>query len=96
MSVSSTSPISFGTSSSASGDGSWMAQVAEALAKAMSKLQQRMMDDGKNMSSNDKNTSDNANADLQVATQEYSLIVTAISTVMKTIGEADNSLAQKQ
>ncbi|WP_426702957.1 hypothetical protein ACPPVV_08165 [Rhodanobacter sp. Col0626] len=97
MSVSGTQNISFSTPVDSASDGSWMAALAKALSKAMTSLQNRMVADGKAMDTGGKSTSagNDANTDLQVATQQYSLLVTAISTVMKSVGDADNTLVQK-
>lgn len=97
MSVSGTQNISFSTPSSSDGDNSWMAALAKALAKSMTSLQNRMVADGKAMDTGGKSTSagNNANTDLQVASQQYSLLVTAISTVMKAAGDANTTLVQK-
>lgn len=83
-------------SSTSQGDNSWMSKVAEALAKAMTKLMDRMYNDAKDMASDDKHTASEAKADFQVASQQYTMVVTAISTVLKTLGEANTSLARKQ
>ncbi len=83
-------------SSTPRGDGSWMAKVAEALAKAMSKLMDRMYDDASKMASDNKETATQAKADFQVASQEYTMVVTAINSALKTLGEANTALARKQ
>jgi hypothetical protein len=97
MSVSGTQNISFSPPASGDADGSWMAALAKALSKAMTSLQNRMVADGKAMDTGGKSTSagNDANTDLQVASQQYSLLVTAIGTVMKSVGDADNTLVQK-
>lgn len=96
MSVSSVQSPSLNALSNAGSGGSWMAAIAEALAKAMEKLQTKMETEAGNLSSSDKKTADKANTDLQVDAQMYTLVVNAVTTVLKTVGEADNSLAQKQ
>lgn len=97
MSVSGTQNISFSTPVDSGSDNSWMAALAKALAKSMTTLQNRMVADGKAMDTGGKSTSagNNANTDLQVASQQYSLLVTAISTVMKAAGDANTTLVQK-
>lgn len=94
--VSGASNIAFNYSSTGAGDSSWMAALAKALAKVMTDLQKRMVKDGKEMSSKDKTTANNAKSDLQVASQEYGLVVNAINTVLKSVGEANSTLARKQ
>jgi len=98
MSVSGTQNISFSTPVDSGSDNSWMAALAKALAKSMTSLQNRMVADGKAMDTGGKSTSagNNANTDLQVATQQYSLVVTAISNVLNTVGAANKALATKQ
>ncbi len=88
--------VSFNVSSQAlgKGDNSWLSVLAKHLAKAMTKLQRRMEADGRAMDAGG-NKGNQAKADLQVAAKEYSLIVSAIDTVIKTVGQADTALARK-
>lgn len=98
MSVNSTQNISFSTPASSGSDNSWMAALAKALASSMTSLQNRMVQDGKGLDTGGKSTSagNTANTDLQVVSQQYSLLVTAISNVLNSVGDADKTLAQKQ
>lgn len=95
-------PVSISFPRHSSQDGSWLAVIAKALAKCMTQLQDRMVEDanqmsvGKDPTDAEQKQANEAKADLQVAGQQYAQVVNALNTVIKTVGQADAVLARKQ
>jgi hypothetical protein len=75
---------------------SWLQVIADSMAKALDAKVQDMDSMAKALDKQGKNKSVKASTDLQVAGQEFSYLMNASSTVIKTIGEGLTGMARKQ
>lgn len=82
--------------SSRNGKGSWLQKIADAMAKVLDKKINDMDKMAQALDKQGSNKSIKASTDLQVAGQEFSYLMSASSTVIKTIGEGLSSMARKQ
>lgn len=80
----------------ASGKRSWLQVIADSMAEALDKKVEDMDKMAKALDKQGSNKSVKASTDLQVAGQEFSYLMNASSTVIKTIGEGLSSMARKQ
>lgn len=79
-----------------SGKRSWLQVIADSMAEALDKKVEDMDKMAKALDKQGSNKSVKASTDLQVAGQEFSYLMNASSTVIKTIGEGLSSMARKQ
>jgi hypothetical protein len=75
---------------------SWLQVIADSMAEALDKKVQDMDKMAKALDKQGSNKSVSASTDLQVAGQEFSYLMNASSTVIKTIGEGLSGMARKQ
>lgn len=75
---------------------SWLQVIADSMAKALDAKVQDMDRMAQALDKQGKNKSVKASTDLQVAGQEFSYLMNASSTVIKTIGEGLTGMARKQ
>lgn len=80
----------------AGGKRSWLQVIADSMAEALDKKVEDMDKMAKALDKQGSNKSVKASTDLQVAGQEFSYLMNASSTVIKTIGEGLSSMARKQ
>lgn len=78
------------------GSGSWLQAIADAMAQALDKKVEDMDKMAQALDKQGSNKSVKASTDLQVAGQEFSYLMNASSTVIKTIGEGLSGMARKQ
>jgi biopolymer transport protein ExbB/TolQ len=81
---------------SSRGKGSWLQKIADSMAKVLDAKIQDMDKQAQALDKQGSNKSVKASTDLQVAGQEFSYLMGASSTVIKTIGEGLSSMARKQ
>lgn len=75
---------------------SWLQVIADSMAEALDKKVQDMDKMAQALDKQGSNKSVKASTDLQVAGQEFSYLMNASSTVIKTIGEGLAAMARKQ
>ncbi|PSJ43485.1 hypothetical protein [Allosphingosinicella deserti] len=75
---------------------SWLQVIADSMAQALDKKVEDMDKMAKALDKQGSNKSVSASTDLQVAGQEFSYLMNASSTVIKTIGEGLSGMARKQ
>ncbi|MBB5710916.1 hypothetical protein [Sphingomonas xinjiangensis] len=75
---------------------SWLQVIADSMADALDKKVQDMDTMAKALDKQGSNKSVRASTDLQVAGQEFSYLMNASSTVIKTIGEGLSGMSRKQ
>ncbi|MBO9623405.1 MAG: hypothetical protein J7500_11910 [Sphingomonas sp.] len=80
----------------AGGKRSWLQVIADSMAEALDKKVEDMDKMAQALDKQGSNKSVKASTDLQVAGQEFSYLMNASSTVIKTIGEGLSSMARKQ
>ncbi|MGK6354136.1 hypothetical protein ACMGDH_02790 [Sphingomonas sp. DT-207] len=80
----------------AGGKRSWLQVIADSMAEALDKKVEDMDKMAKALDKQGSKKSVKASTDLQVAGQEFSYLMNASSTVIKTIGEGLSSMARKQ
>lgn len=78
------------------GGRSWLQVIADSMAEALDKKVEDMDKMAKALDKQGSNKSVKASTDLQVAGQEFSYLMNASSTVIKTIGEGLSSMSRKQ
>lgn len=78
------------------GSGSWLQAIADAMAQALDKKVQDMDKMAQALDKQGSKKSVKASTDLQVAGQEFSYLMNASSTVIKTIGEGLSGMSRKQ
>lgn len=84
------------TRKSRGGGRSWLQVIADSMAQALDNKVKDMDRQAKALDKQGSNKSVKASTDLQVAGQEFSYLMNASSTVIKTIGEGLASMARKQ
>jgi len=75
---------------------SWLQAIADSMAAEMDRKVQDMDQLARAMDKQGSNRSIKTNTDLQVAGQEFSLLMNTTGTVIKTIGEGLSGMARKQ
>jgi len=78
--------------SGSTGSKSWLAAMVEGQMNALDKKAGEMKSLSEKVSSSNPSTM----AKFQVASQEFSLLMNTVTTVIKTIGEAQSNAARKQ
>lgn len=82
--------------SKSNGAGSWLQRIADAMAATLDQKVEDMDRMARALDDQGSNRSMKTSTDLQVAAQEFSYLMSASSTVIKSIGEGLNGMARKQ